>query len=94
MQEGVKKRKKLSIAILDSVRSMKQKPRPNLMNFTKLVDRVLSVPHAEILRREKEYREQMEQNPKRRGPSGRLSLPPSATNQAIRISFAFLQVYQ
>jgi hypothetical protein len=48
---------------------MKHKTRRSeLEAFTKLVDRVLSVPHAEILRREKEYQEQAAQNPKRRGP--------------------------
>jgi hypothetical protein len=36
--------------------------------FTKLVDRVLAVPHTEILRREKEYQDKAAQNPKRRGP--------------------------
>jgi hypothetical protein len=36
--------------------------------FTKLVDRVLSVPRAEILRREREYRRLSDQNPKKRGP--------------------------
>jgi hypothetical protein len=47
---------------------MKQKPNTEFNEFTKLVDRVLSVPHAEILRREKEYQGQVAQNPKRRGP--------------------------
>jgi hypothetical protein len=46
--------------------------RPNeskseLDTFTDLVDRVLSVPHDEILRREKKYQEQMARNSKRRG---------------------------
>jgi hypothetical protein len=44
--------------------------------FNNLVDRVLSVPHAEILRREKEYRKQVAQNPKRRGPKRKVK--PSA----------------
>ena len=44
--------------------------------FDNLVDRVLAVPHAEILRREKEYQEQAEQNPKRRGPKRKVK--PSA----------------
>jgi hypothetical protein len=48
---------------------MKQKPPTTEFNeFTKLVDRVLSVPHTEMLRREKEYQEQAARNPKRRGP--------------------------
>lgn len=37
-------------------------------NFTSLVDRVLSVPKSEILRREAEYQKQVDANPKRRGP--------------------------
>jgi hypothetical protein len=36
--------------------------------FSKLVDQVLAVPHGEIVRREKEYRKQVDANPKRRGP--------------------------
>jgi hypothetical protein len=45
--------------------------------FTKLVDRVLSVPHTEILRREQEYQKQAAQNPKRRGPKRKVK--PSAS---------------
>ena len=41
--------------------------------FTKLVDRVLSVPHAEIQRRQEEYRRQSEANPRRRGPKRKAS---------------------
>jgi len=41
--------------------------------FTKLVDRVLSVPHAEIQRRQEEYRRQSEANPRRRGPKPKAS---------------------
>jgi hypothetical protein len=44
--------------------------------FNNLVDRVLSVPHSEILRREKEYQKQAAQNPKRRGPKRKVK--PSA----------------
>jgi hypothetical protein len=47
---------------------MKRKPQTEFDAFTKLVDRVLSVPHREIVRREKEYQKQAAQNPKRRGP--------------------------
>jgi hypothetical protein len=36
--------------------------------FTDLVDRVLSVPHKEIMRREEEYRKKVEENPRKRGP--------------------------
>lgn len=36
--------------------------------FTRLVDRVLSVPKAEIQRRQEEYLKQSAANPNRRGP--------------------------
>jgi len=36
--------------------------------FTQLVDRVISVPKAEIRKREEEYKRQSEANPNRRGP--------------------------
>jgi hypothetical protein len=36
--------------------------------FTNLVDRLLTVPHEEIQRREAEYRKQVDANPHRRGP--------------------------
>jgi hypothetical protein len=57
---------------------MKSKANPELDAFTKLVDRVLSVPRAEILRREKKYQEQAAQNPKRRGPKRKVK--PSASH--------------
>jgi hypothetical protein len=47
---------------------MKRKPHLEFDAFTKLVDRILAVPHTEIIGREKEYQEQAAQNPKRRGP--------------------------
>lgn len=37
-------------------------------NFTNAVDRILSVPKTEILRREEEYRKQANLNPRKRGP--------------------------
>ena len=37
-------------------------------NFTRLVDKVLSVPKSEILRREAEYRKEADKNPRKRGP--------------------------
>jgi hypothetical protein len=36
--------------------------------FTVLIDRLLSVPHAEIQRRIKRHREQAAKNPNKRGP--------------------------
>jgi hypothetical protein len=47
---------------------MKSKPNPEFDAFTKFVDRLLSVPHSEIQRREQEYQKQAAQNPRRRGP--------------------------
>ncbi len=47
---------------------MKRKSPTEFDEFTKLVDRVLAVPHAEIVRREKEYQKQVAQKPKRPGP--------------------------
>ncbi len=55
---------------------MKPKRNTEFDEFTKLVDRVLSVPHAEIVRREKKYQEEATQNPKRRGPKRKVK--PSA----------------
>lgn len=36
--------------------------------FTAMVDKVLAVPKAELLRREAEYRKQADANPRKRGP--------------------------
>jgi hypothetical protein len=58
--------------------SVKPKRSSEFEEFTKLVDRVLSVPHSEILRREKEYQKQVAQNPKRRGPKRKVK--PSAVD--------------
>ena len=51
---------------------MKTKPNPKVDAFTNAVDRLLAVPHDEIQRREKEYRKQVEQNPRRRGPKRKI----------------------
>jgi hypothetical protein len=53
------------------------KPNPEFDAFTSLVDRVLSVPRAEIHRREQEYQKEAAQNPKRRGPKRKVK--PSAS---------------
>jgi hypothetical protein len=58
-------------------------------NFTKLVERLVSVSHEEMQRRESEYRKQVEANPKRRGPKPgtkrkrKAVTPPSADLGAI-----------
>lgn len=41
--------------------------------FTRVVDKVLSVPKSEILRREAEYRKKADQNPRKRGPKPKAS---------------------
>lgn len=47
--------------------------------FTAIVDKVLSVPREEILRREAEYKKQVDQNPKKRGPKRKAVKRPSAS---------------
>ena len=49
------------------------KPMSEFDAFTRVVDKVLSVPKAEILRREAEYRKQADQNPRKRGPKTKAS---------------------
>jgi predicted RNA binding protein len=56
--------------------------------FTNLVDRLMSVSHEEMQRREAEYRKQAEANPRRRGPKPgtkrkrKAVMPPSADHEA------------
>jgi hypothetical protein len=45
-----------------------KKPPDDFQTFTRTVDRLLSVPKAEITRREQEYRKTADQNPRKRGP--------------------------
>jgi len=48
--------------------------------FTNLVDRLLTVSHEEMQRRESEYRKQVDANPHRRGPKrGSKRKPKAAT---------------
>ncbi|MGO9449975.1 MAG: hypothetical protein ACLQDV_02845 [Candidatus Binataceae bacterium] len=51
---------------------MKSKPNPEFDAFTNTVDRLLLVPRQEMRRREKEYRDQVAQNPRKRGPKKKL----------------------
>jgi hypothetical protein len=46
--------------------------------FTNAVERLMTVPKAEILRREAEYKKQSDLNPRKRGPKRKLK-PPSAS---------------
>ena len=45
--------------------------------FDGLVNKVLSVSHEEILRRESEYKKQMQARPVRRGPKPKIRLSAS-----------------
>jgi len=45
--------------------------------FTRAVDHLLSIPKAEILRREAEYKKQADANPRKRGPKRKVK--PSAS---------------
>jgi hypothetical protein len=46
--------------------------------FTNLVDKLLTVSHEEMQRREAEYRKQVDADPRRRGPKRKAVKPPSA----------------
>lgn len=47
--------------------------------FTKLVDHLMAVPHAEIQRREAEYKKLSDANPRKRGPKKRTAVKPSVS---------------
>lgn len=49
--------------------------------FTDAVRSIMSVPKAEILRREAEYKKQADANPHKRGPKRKIK-PPSASPSA------------
>jgi ABC-type histidine transport system ATPase subunit len=50
--------------------------------FTKLVDRVIAVPHSVIQKRVAEAREQANKNPRKRGPKPKTS---SASSRAVGV---------
>ena len=50
-------------------------PSPEFQKFDALVGKVLSVSRAEIQRREREYRKQVDANPNRRGPKRQVKPP-------------------
>lgn len=54
------------------------KPPPEFDAFTKLVDRVLAVPHSEIQRRVEEHRTQADKNPRKRGPKPKAKKPSAS----------------
>lgn len=49
--------------------------------FTSLVDRVISVPREEILRREAEYEKQVAANPRKRGPKKKAVVKPPSPSR-------------
>ena len=51
--------------------------------FTKNVERIMSVPKAEILRREAEYKKQADANPHKRGPKRKRKVKPSASRAPV-----------
>ncbi len=59
---------------------MKSEPRtnPEFESFTTVVDRVLSISHEEMKRREAEYKKQSNANPRKRGPKRKVN--PSASH--------------
>jgi hypothetical protein len=59
---------------------MKSKSNPEFEAFTNTVDRLLSVSHSELQKREKEYRAKVAQNPRKRGPKRKVK--PSASHGA------------
>jgi hypothetical protein len=48
--------------------------------FTNAVEHLMSIPKAEILRREAEYKKQADLNPRKRGPKRKVN--PSASPEA------------
>jgi hypothetical protein len=54
-------------------------------NFTNAVERIMSVPKAEILRREAEYKKFSDANPNKRGPKPKLKrkVKPSASRVPV-----------
>lgn len=49
---------------------------PEYDKFKSLLDRVMSVPHEEILRREAEYKRQADLNPSKPGPKPKAKRKP------------------
>jgi len=49
--------------------------------FTNAVERIMSIPKTEILRREAEYKKQADLNPRKRGPKRKAK--PSASDHAV-----------
>jgi len=52
--------------------------------FTAAVEHIMSVPKAEILRREAEYKKMADANPNKRGPKPKRKVKPSASARAAK----------
>jgi len=61
---------------------MKREPEtsPEYNAFKELLNRVLSVPRAEIIKREQEYKRKAALNPSRRGPKRKPASPGPAAS--------------
>jgi predicted DNA-binding WGR domain protein len=57
---------------------MNRKANPEFDAFTNTVDQLLAVPRSELQKREREYREKVAQNPRKRGPKRKVK--PSASH--------------
>jgi hypothetical protein len=55
----------------------KSKPSEEFERFTAVVDTLLSVPKAELKRREEEYRTRADANPRKRGPKRKVKTSAS-----------------
>lgn len=81
---GAPSRRLLALGYVDtvhlysvSVKPMNTKGKEGPDSFARLVDRVLSVSKEEMLRREAEYRKQVDANPNRRGPKRKIKTSAS-----------------
>jgi hypothetical protein len=52
--------------------------------FTSAVEHIMSVPKAEILRREAEYKKMADANPNKRGPKPKRKIRSSASARAVK----------
>lgn len=57
---------------------MRPKEPTEFDTFTKIVDRVLAVPHSVVQRRLEEQREQADKNPRKRGPKTKVKKPSAS----------------
>jgi len=58
------------------------RPSKEYTEFVKLTDKLLSVPRAELQKREEQYREKAAQNPNKRGPKRKAVTPSAESHDA------------